>query len=126
MKAHIVSDVTMTRPEAISTCMDLGEKFIEHFHKIYNEGKTSENFNHYCAKMQSCLDKCRKIKLKSTNRNLTTVNLIDWFFTAGEEGSIDENNGFTDNTEIKMYSEFIFILTVNSTKKVKNVLQEIL
>lgn len=124
MKVHILNEMAMTRTEAISTCMDLGKKFIKHFHKIYNEGKTSENFNHYCAEMQSWLDKCRKIKLNSTNRNLTPVNLIDWFFTAGE--GIDGDNGFTDYTEIDTYNEFILALAANKDIKVKNVLQQIL
>lgn len=123
-KAPMVEDIIMTRFDTIRTCMDLGGKFIEHFHKIYNEGKTSENFNHHCAEMQSWLDKCRKIKLNSTNRNLTPVNLIDWFFTAGE--GIDEDNGFTDYTEIDTYNEFILALAANKDIKVKNVLQQIL
>jgi len=104
--------------------MDFGKKFIEHFHKIYNEGKTSENFNHHCAEMQCWLDKCRKIKLKSNNKYLTPVNLIDWFFTAG--AGIDEDNGFTDYAEIDTYNEFILALAANKDVKVKNVLQEIL
>lgn len=123
-KAPIVEDIIMTRFDTIRTCMDLGGKFIEHFHKIYNEGKTSENFNHHCAEMQSWLDKCRKLKLKSTNKYLTPVNLIDWFFTAGE--GIDEDNGFTDYTEIDTYNEFILALAANKDIKVKNVLQQIL
>lgn len=114
----------MTRFDAIRTCMDLGGKFVEHFHKIYNEGKTSENFDYHCAEMQSWLDKCRKIKLKSTDKYLTPVNLIDWFFTAGR--GIDEDNGFTDYTEIDTYNEFILALAANKDIKVKNVLQQIL
>lgn len=114
----------MTRFDTIRTCMDLGGKFIEHFHKIYNEGKTSENFNHHRAEMQSWLDKCRKIKLKSTDKYLTPVNLIDWFFTARK--GIDEDNGFTDYTEIDTYNEFILALAANKDIKVKNVLQQIL
>lgn len=124
MKVHILNEMAMTRTEAISTCMDLGEKFIEHFHKVYNEGKTSENFNHHCAEMQSWLDKCRKIKLKSTNKYLTPVNLIDWFFTAC--GGVDEDNGFTNNVEIEIYNKFIIILSADNATKIKNVLQEIL
>lgn len=124
MKVHILNDMAMTRTEAISICMDLGKKFIEHFHKIYSEGKTSENFNHHCAEMQSWLDKCKSIKLKSNNKYLTPVNLIDWFFTAG--GGIDEDNGFTDYAEIDTYNEFILALAANKDIKVKNVLQQIL
>lgn len=123
-KAPIVEDIIMTRFDTIRTCMDLGGKFIEHFHKIYNEGKTSENFDYHCAEMQSWLDKCRKIKLNSTDKYLTPVNLIDWFFTAGK--GIDEDNGFTDYTEIDTYNEFILALAANKDIKVKNVLQQIL
>ena len=124
MKVHILNEMAMTRTEAISICMDLGKKFIEHFHKIYSEGKTSENFNHHCAEMQSWLDKCKSIKLKSNNKYLTPVNLIDWFFTAG--GGIDEDNGFTDYAEIEIYNKFIIILLADNATKIKNVLQEIL
>ena len=124
MKVHIINEMAMTRTNAISTCMDLGERFIEHFHKIYDEGKISENFNHRCAEMQSWLDKCKSIKLKSNNKYLTPVNLIDWFFTAG--GGIDEDNGFTNGTEIDTYNKFILALASNKDIKVKNVLQQIL
>lgn len=112
------------RTDAIITCMDLGDLFIQHFHKLYKEGKSSNSFYHHCMEMQTWLDKCRKIKLQSTKKYLTSENLIDWFFTAG--GLVDVDNGFTDSNEIESYNNLIIKLATDRDSKVFDIAKSII
>lgn len=112
------------RADAIITCMDLGDLFIQHFHKLYKEGKSSNSFYHHCMEMQAWLDKCRKIKLQSTKKYLTSKNLIDWFFTAG--GLVDVDNGFTDSNEIESYNNLIIKLATDRDSKVFDIAKSII
>lgn len=109
---------------AIDKCQELGTQFIEHFHKLFSEGKDSSSFCHHCKEMQGWLNKCRLIKLKTTNRHLTPANLIDWFFTA--TGSIDKDNGFNTYEEIDAYNEFMLALAANRESKVIDVAKQII
>lgn len=120
----VLKEMAIERADAIEICLSLGKKFIEHFHKLYTEGKNSPDFSHHCAEMQAWYDKCRILTLKNTKRMISSSNLIDWFFEAG--GSIDENNGFNSYDEASAYEEFMLALLANKDSKVKTVAEQIL
>lgn len=80
MKYKII-DMAMSKNEAIDKCMELGEKFIEHFHKIY-KNPNDVNVNYWAGEMQGWLNTVRKIKLKITKDYLNDGHLWDWFYTA--------------------------------------------
>jgi len=120
----VLKEMAIERADAIEICLSLGKKFIEHFHKLYAEGKNSPDFNHHCAEMQAWYDKCRILTLKNTKRMISSSNLIDWFFEAG--GSIDENNGFTSYDEASAYEEFMLALLANRGLTVKFVAEQVI
>ena len=120
----VATEQAQRRADAIITCMDLGDLFIQHFHKIYKEGKSSASFSHHCQEMQAWLDKCRKIKLQSTKKYVTSENLVDWFFTAG--GLIDEDNGFYNYDEMDVYNSFMSALAANRDLKVIDIANQLL
>ena len=124
MRFRLLNEMAHDRALAIEFCMDMGAQFIEHFHKVYREGISSDNFQHHCAEMQAWLDKCRKINLKSTKQYLTAQQLFDWFFTAG--GLIDADNGFQTVAEIQAYTRFSNILASNRLTKVEDVARQLL
>lgn len=115
-------EMATSRSDAMSRCMDLGPKFIEHFHKAYTEGKESILFHHHCSEMQGWWDKVKIIRLKPNNKRLSLINYTDWFFTAGS--SMDEF-GFTEEEE-EVYGKFIALLYMESDKKVEDILRDLL
>ena len=124
MKFRVLDEMAHDRADIMIKCQSLGELFIEHFHKLYSEGKDSSDFVHHCHEMQVWLDKGRKLKLKSTGRVLTPSSLIDWFFTAA--GNIDEDNGFYTYEEIDAYNEFMLALAANKESNVYDVAMNVL
>ena len=44
-----LSEMAMSRRDAINRCCDLGKQFIDHFCKTMHEGKESEYFHHHCS-----------------------------------------------------------------------------
>lgn len=119
-----LNERAFSRMDAMDKCIDLGKQFIDHFHKIYEEGKNSKDFVHHCTEMQAWLNYVRSIKLKTTKRYLTPSDLIDWFFTAGE--CIDADNGFDTYEEVDLYNEFFLALAANKDCKVINVATKLL
>ncbi len=79
---HLV-EMAYRRSDAIKVCLDLGFEFINHFHKVMQEGKTGIDFEHHCKEMDTWWRKVRDIKLKHNNKILSDEQLVDWFFTAG-------------------------------------------
>ena len=120
----VLKEMAIERADAIEICLSLGKQFIEHFHKLFTEGKSAPNFNHHCTEMQAWYDKCRVLTLKNTKRIISSSNLIDWFFEAG--GSIDENNGFASYEESDAYEELMLALLANKDSKVRFVAEQIL
>ena len=119
-----INEMAFSKSEAIDKCIELGEKFIQHFHKLYREGKNSDCFTHHCSEMQAWLDKCRRFKLKNTNDYLTPINLIDWFFTAGQ--CVDVDNGFNTDKEINTYNTIVIILAADRSINVEDIMKQIL
>lgn len=85
LKSHILSEQAVERADVILLCMRLGEKFAEHFIKVVTEGKASDDFHHHCSEMQAWFDEVKRKKIKTTKKVITKTNLIDWFFTCGED-----------------------------------------
>ena len=56
MKFRVLDEMAHDRADIMIKCQSLGELFIEHFHKIYSEGKGSSDFVHHCHEMQVWLD----------------------------------------------------------------------
>lgn len=119
-----LDELILSHMDAMDKCIDLGKQFIEHFHKVYAEGKNSKEFVHHCTEMQSQLDCVRSIKLNTTNCYLTPSKLIDWFFAAG--GCIDADNGFDTYEEIYLYTDLFLALAANKDCKVINVATKLL
>lgn len=113
-----LNEMAISKSEAMDKCLSLGKQFIEHYHKVYLEGPDSRDFQHHCHEMQTWYNSVRSIKLKNTNRGLTPVNLIDWFFTVG---AIPEDFLDTDD-EIDSYNKFIIELLHDSDSKISDII----
>lgn len=118
-----LNEMALKKVDAIDKCQQLGWQFINHFHKLYKESSNSSTFHHHCSEMQSWLNTVRSYKLKSTNKFLTSVDLIDWFFTAC--GGVDADNDFTSD-EADYYDEFITKLLYDKTISVEEAAQKTL
>lgn len=99
-----IMEMSKGRSAIIDTCRSLGELFIEHFHKIYDEGVYGEDFPHHCAEMQAWFDKCSGFTFKPSTRQLKPSEKIAWFFKAG--GNLDASQGFTNSVEKRTYILF--------------------
>lgn len=110
-------EMAITRSEAIDRCMNLGQRFIEHFKKIVEEDSEKDVLNHWCNEMQGWFDQVSKIKLKPKSNYLQFNNLMDWFFTVGS----DPESYLGDNYDTcKSYNDFI--LKLYNCKNVKDAL----
>lgn len=120
-KAIILNEMALPRADAIDLCISLGEKFTDHFKEIYKKGILDRDFKHHCQELQSWYDRINKIILKQSNKQLSKIQKIDWFFTHGS--SLDE---IFNNTEIETkYEEFIMKLLANDDLII-NILKETL
>ncbi len=72
----------LNKLEATNHCIALGEKFMHSFHNIY-VNKNSENNKEQIAQMNMCFREAKNIILVGKDRPLLTIELMDWFFTAG-------------------------------------------
>lgn len=94
----------LNRLEAMNHCIALGEKFMHSFHNVYNH-KNSENNKECIAQMSMCFKEAKNIILEEKDRPLLTIELMDWFFTAGSNYKIIINEFSED--EIVSYDKFI-------------------
>lgn len=95
-EAMILNEMAMNRNDAVKLCVDLGNEFIDHFHKVMREGKLAQDFEHHCKEMDTWWRKVRDIKLKQNNKIISTNHLIDWFFTAGSDVEIKIEESYQD------------------------------
>lgn len=111
--------MALSLTQAMDRCMDLGEKFAEHFNKIVDEGISSNNFTHHCIEMQSWWDKVKNLRLKHNNKVISNVNLIDWFFTGGKdvEDLINED-------KVNLYNEFLVKLLIDRNRSIEDLFIE--
>ena len=77
-----VKDLAMSRKDAIDKCIELGEKFLQHFHKCYNSNN-KEVIGHWLGEMSGWYNTVKKYVLKENKKPIPSIDLIDWFFTCG-------------------------------------------
>lgn len=118
---QLLNEMALLRADAIDLCISLGEKFTTHFKEIYQKGISDRDFKHHCQELQAWYDKINKIILKQSNKKLSKIQKIDWFFTHGS--SLEE---IFNNNEIETkYEEFIMKL-LSDNNLVVNILNDIL
>lgn len=80
------------------------------------------DFKHHCQELQAWYNKINKIILKQSNKQLSKIQKIDWFFTHGS--SLEEI--FNNDSEIETkYEEFIMKLLADDDLII-NILKELL
>lgn len=105
-----LTEMALSRTDAIDRCYSLGKLFILHFHKIYLESdKCSPLIYHWSCEMQSWYDAVRDIILKNNHKHLNGCQIKDWFYSFGS--SYEEY--FDYNTdEIELYETLIDSLVI--------------
>ena len=116
-----LNEMASPRAHAIDICISLGEEFIEHFKEICQKGVSDRDFKHHCQELQAWYDKIKKIVIKQTNKKISKIQMIDWFFTCGS--SLEEL--FDDDDIQTKYEEFIIKL-LESDDLIVNILYKIL
>lgn len=112
-----LNDLSLERNEAMDKCYELGEKFIEHFEKIYDK-PDNENVNHWCNEMQGWFDKVSSMSLKYSKKLITNDNIVGWFFQKWtDEEHLFPNDKNKQEIYIKFYNELL---------KIKNVKQSLI
>lgn len=98
-----LEESAMPRKAALDKCWNLGDQFIAHFDKIYNDNDEG-TIKHHAAEMQNWLNQILNIKLRENNRGLSVEKIINYFLTRGS----DAETLFKDNlTEADAYDDFI-------------------
>lgn len=111
-------EMAYSRSDILDRCASLGNRFVEHFDKIYKQGK--KYFKHHCIEMTAWLNEINRLVMKTTNKKLTKTQKYDWFFTAG---SIPEYL-FSDPNEVNAYKVFIGKLQANPELPIVEALKE--
>ena len=101
LKEEKLDEMAMERSKAIDRCISLGEQFVEHFDKVYNDND-EETIKHHGEEMQGFLDQVLSIKLKENHKPLNEKQIYDWFITCGQL-PVDL---FDNETEASVYDEF--------------------
>lgn len=110
-REQYLTEMVMSRKDALLKVSDLAQKFIEHFNKIYND-IDSDAIMHWAAEMQAWLNCVLNIKLKETKKPLSLQQKMDWFFTC----SSDSETLFKDNlTEAEVYDDFIDSIVITDS-----------
>ena len=122
IKESNLTEMAMDRNRAIAVCMQLGDEFIEHFHKVYLEGVNSINFNHHCSEMTGWYKRVKRIVLSNNKKQISVKQLEDWFFCAGSS----YNKLFDNYDEIIKYKEFVKLLLKNTDTSISDILKCVL
>lgn len=119
-KSYYIREFAERKLRAVEKCETLGRKFIEHFRKAFYD--TSEGArHHHIAEMQAWWDCVKDIRIKSSNRVISSSDLMDWFFTAGAlYGDFLESND-----EIDCYEALIDEMIYDRKKKIQDIWDEI-
>ena len=115
---HIIKEMAVTRGEGIASCMTLGHKFYEHFHKIYLEGIYSDDFKHHCGEMFGWFNSVVSMVFSYNKKRITDDQIYRWFFLAGSELNILFKNQY----EANMYDKFVKLLLKNKSKSISDLL----
>lgn len=115
-------EMALSRVYAIDRCIYLGRQFTDCFNRAVDDGVHHDDFSHYCHEMQACFNNVREIKLTQNNIRLSVEQLVDWFFTAGENMEDRIKIGYLD-----IYDFLIKELLMNGDKKtIENIMRKIL
>lgn len=79
-----LSDMALSRTDAMDRAISLGRQFIKHFDKIYKNPKDNA-VEHWKSEMRTWFGDVKSIKLKSNHQPLLNSEIHDWFLTAGAE-----------------------------------------
>lgn len=79
-----ISEFAESRQKITHDSISLGKQFASHFNKVMDEGKESIYFSHHCNELKNFFNQVNSWKFKSNNKRLTTEDLMNWFFTAGQ------------------------------------------
>ena len=118
---NMLTEMAISRVDAIDKCNQLGKMFVEHFHKVVKEGSYSSTFNHYCREMQAWWDKVKNIRMSDNKKLISTDNLINWFFTAGS----DIESIIKDEYQ-NTYSKLMLLLLSDYSLSVKEAFEKVL
>lgn len=114
----IITEMALSRKDAMNRALDLSEKFVEHFDKIYND-IDNKAINHWASEMQAWINSVLKIVLKESSKPLSLQQKMDWFFTAGS----DSETLFDNVTEAEVYNDFVNLVAISND--VKSALREL-
>ena len=114
-----IIEMALNKLDAMDRCISLGEKFTEHFNKLFTDKEYEKN--HHLAEMQAWWDKVRKIKLSYNKKLISNRQLIDWFFTAGQDYS-----DLISTKHIIKYKELISLLLNDRNATIKEIFTNIL
>lgn len=111
-------EMSVDRSTAFDKCIGAGKPFIEHFIKVCNEGKDSENFSHHCQEMQAFWNQVKNLTLKPRSKLISPLNLADWFFCLGSE----PENIIRDDGILEKYFNFFPKLLADRDYEIKELL----
>lgn len=121
MENHRVDEMSISRSEALATCIGLGNEFCDHFHKLYVGGLEDRDFKHHCSEMQGWYNSVKKIVLSYNKKILSKDQLYRWFFLAGSETYVI----FDNKREAALYDQFVKIVLEDDTRLFSDILEEI-
>lgn len=121
MENHRLDEMSISRGEALATCIELGTEFYEHFHKVFVGGTKDRDFKHHCSEMQGWYNSVKKIVLSYNKKTLSKDQLYRWFFLAGSETYVT----FNDEREAAMYDQFVKIVLEGDERLFSDILEEI-
>lgn len=77
-----LSEMAIPRNLVIDKCLELALRFMEHFHKIYNN-RESDAVYHWAGEMTTWFNKVESFKLASTKKKIRDSELNSYFLTGG-------------------------------------------
>ena len=117
-----LAEMALSRSDAIDKCMSNGNKFIEHFKKLYQE-PNAQVVNHWCNEMQGWYNEIKGLKFKYNNKTLLDENIRDWFFTIGK----NTEDFLSNPEEIEFYDKFCsYLLVYNNVHQAFAQIKELL
>ena len=114
-----IIEMALNKLDAMDRCISLGEKFAEHFNKLFTDKEYEQN--HHLSEMQAQWDKVRKIKLSYNKKLISNRQLIDWFFTASQDYSDLISDKYITN-----YKKFISLLLIDRNITIKDIFANII
>ena len=116
-----LNEMALSRSDAIDRCMNLGNQFINHFHKAVLD-TIEESFSHHCSEMQNWFNMVKDIVLKHNGKRIKSDDLINWFFTAGSSVELKIEEKYQE-----IYEElYLRLLGNRNSSNVENILKEII